>query len=166
MNISKRKEQFSVAYIQAIAAQIGLNHSIDAVDDDSVDITLKGKGFTGGKLRNPTIEIQLKCTSQNVIKGDVIKFPLKLKNYDDLRGENVGVPRYLMLLVVPDKTENWIHFTNNALILFNNCYWASIRFAPESNNKTNVTVEFSIEQKVTTESLNRLMIMASKEEYV
>jgi len=166
MDICKRKEQFSIAYIQAIAAQIGINHSIDVVDDDSVDIRLIGKGFTGGKLRNPQIEIQLKCTSQDVIKGDVIKFPLKLKNYDDLRGENVGVPRYLMLLVVPDKTENWIHFTNNALILFNSCYWTSIRFAPESKNKTNVTVEFSIEQKVTTESLLELMVKASKGEFV
>jgi hypothetical protein len=166
MDISKRKEQFSFAYIQAIAAQIGLNHSTDVVDDDSVDIRLTGKGFTGGMLRNPSIEIQLKCTSQNVIKGDLIKYPLKLKNYDDLRGENVGVPRYLMLLVVPDKPENWIHFTNNALILFNNCYWASIRFAPKKNNKANVTVEFSIEQQVTTESLMELMVMASKEEYV
>lgn len=38
MDICKRKEQFSIAYIQAIAAQIGINHSIDVVDDDSVDL--------------------------------------------------------------------------------------------------------------------------------
>lgn len=166
MDISKRKEQFSIAYIQAIAAQIGLNHSIDAVDDDSVDITLKGKGFAGGKLRNPIIEIQLKCTSQDVIKDYLIKYPLKLKNYNDLRGENLTVPRYLMLLIVPNKTENWTYFTNNALILFNSCYWASLRYAPETNNTTNVTVEFSIEQKVTAEPLMELMVMASKEQYV
>jgi Domain of unknown function (DUF4365) len=166
MDINKRKEQFSIAYIQAIAAQIGLNYSIPVVDDDSVDITLDGKGFTGGKLRNPRIDIQLKCTSQNVIKGDLIKYPLKLKNYNELRGVDVAAPRYLMLLVVPNKTENWTHFTNNALILFNNCYWASIRYKPEVNNTTNVTIEFSIEQKITTESLMELMVMASKEQYI
>lgn len=166
MDISKRKEQFSFAYIQAIAAQIGLNHSFPTADDDSVDITLNGKGFIGGKLRNPCIDIQLKCTSQNVIKGNSIKFPLKLKNYNDLRGEDVAAPRYLMLLVVPGKTEKWTHSTNNALILFNSCYWTSLRYKPEMNNTTNVTVEFSIEQKVTTESLMELMVMASKGQYV
>ena len=166
MDIAQRKEQFSKAYIEAIAAQIGLNPSKPAVDDDSIDICLEGKGFTGGKIRNPRIDIQLKCTSQNIINGNSIKFPLKLKNYNDLRGENVAAPRYLMLLVVPDKTEKWTHFTNNALILFNNCYWTSIRHKPEVNNTTNVTIEFSIEQKVTTESLMELMVMASKEQYI
>lgn len=166
MDISKRKEQFSFAYIQAIAAQIGLNHSFPTVDHDSIDITLNGRGFTGGKLRNPGIDIQLKCTSQNVIKGDLIKFQLKLKNYNDLRGVDVAAPRYLMLLVVPDKHEKWTKFTNNGLMLFNNCYWASLRDKPEINNTTNVTVEFSTEQKVTTESLMKLMVMASKGEFV
>lgn len=166
MNISACKEQFSFAYIQAIAAQIGLNYSKDAVDDDSVDIRLSGKGFTGGKIRNPKIEIQLKCTSQDVVKGDVIKYPLKLKNYNDLRGEDVAAPRYLMVLVVPERIGNWTHFTNNALVLFNNCYWASLRYEPETKNSASVSVEISVEQKVTTESLMSLMKMASKGEYV
>jgi len=166
MDISARKEQFSFAYIQAIAAQIGLNYSKDAVDDDSVDIRLSAKGFTGGKVRNPRIEIQLKCTSQNVVKDDVIRYPLKLKNYNDLRGEDVAAPRYLMILVVPEKVDDWTCFTNNALLLFNNCYWASLRYKPESKNSTNVSVEISVEQKVTTESLMDLMMLASKGKYI
>lgn len=166
MDISAQKEQFSFAYVQAIAAQAGLNYSKDAVDDDSVDIRLSGKGFSGGKLRNPTIEIQLKCTSQEVIKDNVIKYPLKLKNYNDLRGDDVAAPRYLMILVVPDNVDNWTHFVNNAMILFNNCYWASLRYKPKTNNAKNVTVEISIEQKVTTESLKQLMDLASKGEYI
>jgi len=166
MDISARKEQFSFAYIQAIAAQIGLNYSKDAVDDDSVDIRLSGKGFTGGKVRNPKIEIQLKCTSQNLVKGDVIKFPLKLKNYNDPRGEDVAAPRYLMVLVVPEQIGNWTHVTNNALVLFNNCYWASLRYRPKTKNLTNVSVEISVDQKVTTKSLMKLMELASKGEYV
>lgn len=166
MDISAQKEQFSYAYIQATAAQAGLNYSKDAVDDDSIDIRLSGKGFTGGLIRNPTIEVQLKCTSQDVIKDDVIKYPLKLKNYNDLRGDDVAAPRYLMVLVVPDKIGNWTHHLDNAMVLFNNCYWASLRFEPESKNTTNVTVEISLDQKVTAESLVRLMELASKGEYL
>ncbi len=166
INISAQKEQFSIAYIQAVAAQAGLNYSKDAVDDDSVDMRLSGKGFIGAKIRNPKIEIQLKCTSQDVVKGDVIKYPLKLKNYNDLRGEDVAAPRYLMLLIVPENINNWTHFTNNALILFNSCYWVSLRYGPESKNSKNVTVEISVEQKVTTKSLMDLMELASKGEYI
>ena len=166
MDISARKEQFSVAYIQAIAAQAGLNHSKDAVDDDSVDVRISGKGFANAIIRNPKIEIQLKCTSQDVIKGDVIRFPLKLKNYDDLRGEDVAVPRYLMVLVVPENVDNWTHFTNNALILFNNCYWASLRYEAETKNTKTVTIEISVEQKLTTKSLKKLMELASRGEYI
>lgn len=166
MDISEQKEQFSYAFLQAIAAQAGLNYSIDAVDDDSIDIRLSGKGFVGGLIRNPTIEIQLKCTSQELIKGDVIKYPLKLKNYNDLRGEDVAAPRYLMVLVVPDNIENWTHYLDNAMILFNNCYWASLRFEPESKNTTKVTVDISLGQKVTEESLLKLMELASKGEYL
>jgi hypothetical protein len=59
MDIAQRKEQFSKAYIKAIAAQIGLNPSKPAVDDDSIDICLEGKGFTG-KLRNPRIKVDPK----------------------------------------------------------------------------------------------------------
>ncbi len=166
MNIGAQKEQFSFAYVQAIAAQAGLNYSKDAVDDDSVDLRLSGKGFLGGKVRNPTIEIQLKCTSQGVIKDNVIKYPLKLKNFNDLRGEDVAAPRYLMVLVVPENIGSWAHFVDNAMILFNNCYWVSLRYEPKTNNKANVTVEISLEQKVTTESLKKLMGLASKGEYI
>lgn len=166
MDISAQKEQFSYAYLQAIAAQAGLNYSKDAVDDDSIDIRLSGKGFSGGLIRNPTIEVQLKCTSQDVIKDNVIKYPLKLKNYNDLRGVDVAAPRYLMVLVVPDNIGNWTHHLDNAMVLFNNCYWASLRFEPESKNTTNVTVEISLEQKVTAESLVRLMELASKGKYL
>ncbi|KAI1698528.1 hypothetical protein Ddc_19045 [Ditylenchus destructor] len=74
MEIGKRKELFNVAYVCALAAQAGLNYESLFVDDDSVDITL------------------LKCTSGHYLSGEVIKFPLKKKNYDDLRGENVVSP--------------------------------------------------------------------------
>ncbi len=165
MDISKQKEQFSIAYVQAIAAQLGLKSSFEVVDDDSVDISFKGTGFKGGKSRNPMIEVQMKCTSQDVVKGDVIKYALKIKNYNDLRGEDVTVPRYLMLLIVPDKPEDWSKFCEKGITLYNHCYWASLRYMPATKNTTSVSVELSIEHKVTDESLMRLMVMASNAEY-
>ena len=166
MDISSRKAQFSIAYVKAIAAQIGLNPSIDDIDNDSVDITFKGVGFKGGMFRNPHIEVQLKCTSQGVLKEGIVKYPLKIKNYNDLRGEDVVAPRYLMVLIVPDNPDEWTNIKKDSLTLFNCCYWASLRYLPDTSNTTNVTVEISTEQKVTPDSLMDLMMKASKGEYI
>ena len=81
MDVSKRKELFSVAYLTALAAQVGFNHQVPTVDDDSIDISLLGKGYTG-LVRSPQIDIQLKCTSKYEIEDDGLKFDLKLKNYN------------------------------------------------------------------------------------
>ncbi|WP_232448831.1 DUF4365 domain-containing protein, partial [Burkholderia ubonensis] len=70
MDITKQKEQFNKAYVRAIAAQAGFNPSELDVDDDSVDLELSGRGFTG-VLRNPKVQFQLKCTSQDLVSGDV-----------------------------------------------------------------------------------------------
>lgn len=165
MDLSKRKELFSIAYLTAVAAKAGLNHQSPVVDDDSIDLSLMGKDYTG-KVRNPQIDIQLKCTSQDVINGDRLKFNLKLKNYNDLRGEDVSNSRYLMVLVVPDNPENWATFGDDNLILQNSFYWASLRFSPETLNTSQVLIEIPTTQKVTSETLLSLMSMASKGEFV
>lgn len=165
MDIAKQKEQFSVAYVNAIAAQAGLNNAHLSVDDDSVDLLLKGKGFNG-KIRNPQLELQLKCTSRDLIRDGVIKFPLPIKNYNDLRGDNVLCPRYLVVLLVPDQVSEWSELRNDELILRNTCYWASIRNSPDKSNTSGVTVDIPLTRKLTKDSLLELMRFASKGEYL
>jgi hypothetical protein len=156
------KEQFNIAYVNAMVAQAGLNHSILAVDNDSVDLLVTGTGFKG-KYRNPQIHFQLKCTSGAKINNDNIKFQLKRKNYDDLRGNNVLCPRYLAVLLVPESKKEWIDYGDNNLTLNNTCYWLSIKDHPESQNKKSVTVDIPIHQRLTAEQLIILMTNASQE---
>lgn len=163
MDISKQKEQFSIAFVNAIAAQAGLNNAQLAVDDDSVDLMLVGKGFDG-LVRNPQLQLQLKCTSQDLIHSNKIKFPLSKKNYDDLRGDDLICPRYLVVLMIPENVEEWVGLGDNEIILRNSCYWASLRDSPESDNTSKVTVEIPVEQKLTKETLVELMVCASKGE--
>ena len=147
MNPSLQKEQFNVAYINALAAQAGINRGRADVDDDSVDIFLMGKGYAG-KIRNPQIQLQLKCTSQDFVAGSVLKFPLSRKNYDDLRGSDIICPRYLAVLVVPRDETTWIEHADDGMILRNTCYWVSIRDLPDSANQT-VTVDVPLSQRLT-----------------
>ena len=67
MDISQRKEQFSIAYVRAVASAAGFSVSTPEVDDDSVDLTLSGRIVEGVGSR-PKIDLQLKCTSEDVLR--------------------------------------------------------------------------------------------------
>lgn len=166
MDIKKRKEQFNIAYVYAMAAHAGLNTGSMTVDDDSIDLMLIGRGYVGHKVRNPQIHVQLKCTSQDLINGEVIKFPLKKKNYDDLRGADVVCPRYLVVLLVPEDTNQWLAHHDEHMSLHRACYWVSIRDLPDSDNEVSVTVDVPLNQRLTTENLQQLMLVASDGEVV
>ena len=160
MDPKKQKEEFQYAYLCALAAHAGLNRGDFRVDDDSVDITFQGKGYHA-KIRNPQIQIQLKCTSQSLIHGSVIKYPLPRKNYDDLRGENVVAPRYLAVLLVPGNKDNWIVDHSDHISLHNICFWISLRDFPPTSNVTSVTVEVPLSQRLMTTTLLKMMEAAS-----
>ncbi|CUB01436.1 DUF4365 domain-containing protein [Comamonas thiooxydans] len=162
MDPNKQKEEFQHAYLCALAAQAGLNRGEFRVDDDSVDVTFQTKGYVGTLVRNPAIQLQMKCTSQNLINKGVIKFPLSRKNYDDLRGKNVAVPRYLAVLIVPNVTDQWISHRKKHMALNNCCYWVSLRDAPATENSSTITVDVPLRQKLTTDVLRQMMDAASR----
>jgi hypothetical protein len=161
MDENKQKEEFNYAYVCALAAHAGLNRGHFSVDDDSIDIMFQGRGYVGSPIRNPQIQIQLKCTSQNLVAGDVIRFPLSRKNYDDLRGEDVITPRYLVVLLVPEDKSRWVQHNDDHLALFNLCYWLSLRNAEPTDNAVSITVEVPLVQRLTTDALYQMMQRAS-----
>ena len=54
MDLDMQKEQFSRAYVQAVAACAGFAFSIPSVDDDSVDMSIHQTGG-GGTIRSPRL---------------------------------------------------------------------------------------------------------------
>jgi hypothetical protein len=86
MHINQRKEQFSRAYIHAVASVAGYALYEPYVDDDSIDCGLAARG-AAGNFYSPRVELQLKSSSRNIVKKDRIVFPLGIKTYNDLRAE-------------------------------------------------------------------------------
>ncbi len=166
MDPQKQKEEFNYAYMCALAAHAGLNRTSSAVDDDSIDVSFKSKGYIGRLVRSPQIEFQLKCTSQDLVDGDVIKFSLPRKNYDDLRGDDFASPRYLAVLLVPVNTNEWIAHNAEHIALYNNCYWLSLRNAAPTENIVSITVEVPLAQRLTSEILRDMMDRASDGEWL
>jgi len=83
MFISQQKEQFSRAYVRAVAAAAGYGVAEPQVDDDSIDCTICSRGRLG-KIHSPKVDLQLKCTTDQ--PGTMrLAHRLKIKNFDDLR---------------------------------------------------------------------------------
>lgn len=159
MDPQKRKEQFNVAYVCAMAAQAGINPGRTEVDNDSIDMMFVGKNYPG-RIRNPQIQIQFKCSARSLISGSSIKLPLKRKNYDDLRGHNVLCPRYLAILLVPSNMAEWTEHSTDGMLLRHACYWLSMRDFPDTNAQS-VTVDIPLSQRLTVSELEKMMRLAS-----
>lgn len=160
MDENQKKEQFSKAFVCAVSAQSGLRVDSITVDDDSIDLIIRGRNFKG-IFRNPQIDIQLKCTSSDNEDREYFKFVLPIKNYNDLRGTNLSTPRYLFVLVVPDNCQDWLTHENEFSTIKHCCYYYSLINHPETNNKTNITLHIPRTQKLTSESMIKLLEDAS-----
>jgi hypothetical protein len=156
MDINMQKEQFSRAYVQAVAACTGFAWSTPSVDDDSVDMSLHQTGG-GGTIRSPQVDLQLKCTASGTPEEQTFSFSLKLKNYDDLRSTNLLVPRILVVVLVPDSLTDWLGHSEAEIALRRCGYWVSLRGLPPSENDTSQTVEIPRAQQFTVESLQAIM---------
>jgi hypothetical protein len=151
-----QKEQFSRAYIQAVAARAGFAWSAPSVDDDSVDMVLHQTGG-GGTVRSPKVELQVKCKAAQTPTGDRISYSLKLKNYDDLRYTDLLVPRILVVVLVPDNLCDWLDQNEARMALRRCAYWISIRGEPQLENATGRNINIPRAQRFTVESLQEIM---------
>jgi hypothetical protein len=125
MELAQQKEQFSNAYLQAVASVAGYTLAKPPVDDDSVDWCI----FAGNEPdtpRRPRIELQLKCTAREVINENIIAFRLSRKNYDDLQNPDVLVPRILIVMLVPAQLAEWLQYSEEKLTIRYCCYWRSL----------------------------------------
>lgn len=162
MYITQKQEQFSIAYISALAATLGFNPGTFNVDDDSIDISFKSKGYSGKVRRNPQIDIQLKCTKAKPNTNGILPFALPVKNYNDLRDEYQNNPTYLVVLIVPENENDWIENRKNDMLLRNKAYWFSLRNMPETDNDSTVTIHIPTKNVLTSDSFKKLMDYASE----
>lgn len=154
MYVSNQKQQFSSAYFQAVVAAAGYGLYRPEPDDDSVDW-----GIAAGSAetpRRPRVEVQLKCTARQLLTEDSVRFPLEIKNYNDLRLETI-VPRILMVVLVPDDVESWLEQTEEQLALRHCGYWSSLAGQPETDNMTSVTVSLPRSQRFSPDGLRAMM---------
>ena len=134
-----RMEQFSRAYIQAVASAAACTVSRPEIDIDSIDLILKRKTI-GTAVRSPQLDVQVKATAADCVAVNEVKFPLKIKNYNELRDPDFSVPRILVVVVMPENIEQWMEHNEDGLALKKCGYWLSLQEAADTDNEHTITV--------------------------
>jgi hypothetical protein len=152
-----RQAALSKAYASAIAAGAGYSTYIPDIDRDSVDL-----GFNAGGTMRPNVHAQLKATMNMRKNGNNFKFPLKKKNYDDLRAPT-QVPRILIVLGMPKRESSWVNVSVARLIMRRCAYWVSLQGMPElPDGQESKTVEIPIANVFDIDALKALMDKSRK----
>jgi Domain of unknown function (DUF4365) len=164
MDLSQRKQEFSKAYVKAVAAVCGYATQVPSVDDDSVDLGLAARGG-GGTVRSPRLDLQLKCTDQDFVRSQTINFPLPVKNYEELRPTDLMVPRILVVVVVPGDLAQWVAHSESELLLRHCGYWFSLRGMPATENEETVTLHIPRGQVFSVPAVTGMMHRISNGEF-
>ncbi|KYC43545.1 hypothetical protein WA1_10820 [Scytonema hofmannii PCC 7110] len=159
MYITTQKEEFSYAYINAVASAAGYSFQIAPrpLDLVGVDITITGL-VSPDSRRRTRLDLQVKCTSRDLLGSDSIRYPLDIKNYDELRNDNPDDdPLILVVVLVPDNVDDWLHQSEDKLCLKHCAYWMSLYGQPQSENQTTVTVYLPRQNVFSVDTLKNLM---------
>ncbi len=164
---NKIKEELNLAYVLSVAASKKFSTEITRVDSDSVDATIKYNGYLSAEsiLHSPEIKLQLKATSGANIVNNEIVFPLSIKNYNDLRLRSTS-PRLLVILCLPENSEDWLQHSNDELIIKKCCHYLNLNGFPDTENTASVTVKVPLTNIFSPDSIYDLMLQASKQELI
>ena len=151
MHLNDQKEQFSLAYIHAVAARAGYQFEIPSRDRASVDGEISSdEGLF------PAFKFQAKSTSADLVDDDDVVYDLDVKNYNDLCvvSRQSGI---LILVSVPERLADWTSASDDALCMHCTGYWHSLRGeAPSSNSRTE-RIRFPKTQLFNADQLPTLM---------
>ena len=152
LTVQDMEEAISRAYALAVAARAGYTTSVPDMDRDSIDLRIQA----GGAMR-PALDLQLKATVNLGKASDGCRrFPLNLKNYNQLRCP-AQTPRLLVVLDLPKDENLWMTVGEDELAIRYRAYWMNLRGYEKTENQTSVTVSIPEENLFNVESLRDLM---------
>jgi hypothetical protein len=151
-----QKEQFSKAYVHAVATLAGYSVYDHRTDEDSIDIGISDTGAQG-TVRSPRLELQCKCTESPSLTALTFPFPVKIKNYNDLRDTNVMVPRIIVIVLVPELLPDWSNHSEVEMALRRCAYWHSLRGMPVTTNTQSVNITIDRNNQFSASGLAAIM---------
>lgn len=147
-----QQELFGDTFLLSVAGVAGCAASLRRPDDDDIDWTLSCK-----LPRRPKLDVQMKTWIGDDGIGEVIRYPLKRKNYDGLRLTDVVAPRLLVLVTLPRDIEEWLLLSPDQLVLRRCGFWRSLAGQAPTDNEATITVEVPRANLLTVNALRDIM---------
>jgi hypothetical protein len=154
-----RKEDFSKAYVRAVAAAAGFCVTQPERDLDSGDLQIYSPGIEG-TVRSPYLGVQLKCTAIQPPSDASMSYPLEADDYGDLINPQSHIKLILVVMIVPEKIEQWLSHTAQSQSMFRRAFWKSLYGRPATSNSRTVSV--MLDQRFTVDALQNIMLRVGK----
>lgn len=119
---------FGESFVRVLASAAGLIVSRAELDVTGDDFTISHKGVLG-RVRHPKIELQVKSWSRRraVWQGGHWQYQLRARHFNELAGADFALPRFLVLVIVPDDWTDYATVSPDSVHLKYAAYWRSLR---------------------------------------
>ncbi len=166
MDLNTKKEEFSYGYLQLLCATNGLalEKTGRAIDNIGIDVIIIGTKKIN-KIYAPRLDVQVKCTSQDIEKENVVKFKLKVEAYNKLRYEYNYAKTILIVVIVPESLEKWLVVENDRIMLRKCGYWICLKGYPKTENDDTITIDIPKKNIISDQTLLHLLEQESKDRY-
>lgn len=122
------KEQYSIAFVHALATRARCKIQNLDVDDEHVDLTIRQKA-DHLHFSRVAVDVQMKCTSQDVIRQDGLHFSMLRDHYDGLRARGI-LKKILVVLAVDEEFDDWMAIKPDELLMRGSAYWMGMDGLP------------------------------------
>jgi hypothetical protein len=124
-----RQEDFSVAYVLALASAAGVAWDIPHRDVNSCDVRFYARDDENED--GPQLFVQLKCTADGLTTSgdypDAWRYQLKASNYKQLSVAKTHPPRLLVVVRCPHEFSDWVAVSPTELLMRAEAWWVSLR---------------------------------------
>jgi hypothetical protein len=153
----EQQQQFSQAYIAAIASAAGYAAYRSGPDFDAIDIEIKQSSMASTRPKRHVLYVQAKCTFAHVPSAGSLKYPLDTRTYDIMRNTETLDPHILVVVHVPSNPFDWIKHDSSFMLMHHQAYWYSLRGMAETQNKSSITIGIPTSQCFTVDWLRTAM---------
>lgn len=174
MHLNKRKEDFSLAIVRAVAATCGWAVGDWSQDMDCIDTTIQKTITAGEKCIPVTCDFQLKCTeSPTTDNSEYVSFSLDKDHFEKLKNRIFGPPFILCVVIVPPDKNDWyklfkteekqLHFDS----LLQHCGYARLLYDHENllDDKSKTIRFIKDRDELSVENLTKLESLLGSPEY-
>lgn len=149
-------EAFSRAYVHAVAAVGGYATQDYVPDIDKVDLTIAARGPMGTS-RSPKLDIQLKGTASDLGDAENLAYDLDVATFENLRQTDYPTSRILVVVIVPERVEEWLAQDAQQLALRRCGYWYCLSGQGATDNEATIRLAIPRRQIFSVAALTGLL---------